>query len=67
MKRICLQNPHNTTSEIALTGHRMPSVDTIKRRLRNQYQMTAHRSAVKPELYRKQRRARLRVCREQKH
>ena len=47
MKSLCLQNPHITASkiqaEIALTGHRVPSVDTIKRRLRNHYKLTARR------------------------
>ena len=54
MKRLCLQNPHITTSkiqaEIALIGNRVPSVSTIKRLLRNQYQLTACLPEFKPEL-----------------
>ena len=68
MKRLCLQNPHITASkiqaEIALTGRRVPSVDTIKRR---SVPTNCSPPAVKPELTRKQRRARLRLCREHKH
>ena len=37
-------------AEIALTGRQVPSVDTIKRQLKNQYQLTACWPEVKPEL-----------------
>ena len=54
MKRLCQQNPHITAFEIqtesALTNHRVPSVNTIKRRLRNQYQLTFRLLEVKPDL-----------------